>query len=324
MRQLFLSAAMLGVCLAGFSATPDDYAHFAQSTVASHEDGHEHRWPCMARLSDGRILVVWSRLDLATNEDAIVGRVSQDGGCNWAGDRVFIQFDGQVDADPSMVVSGDRIFVTCTTVPPGGNIRISATWCVRSDDNGKTWSEPYEIPMGHRYTCGKTHHGLRLRSGTLVMGYSWDAICEQGTTLTSEGDMDLRAGVLRSSDNGDTWTNGGDTDAEYEKVSGGAVSGTDEPALVELEDGSLYTLVRTGSAYLYEGRSDDEGQTWHSIQASGLHGSNAPAALNAFDIGERRGIFAVWDNALSRSPLCAAASFDGGRTWSRPKDIGFP
>jgi hypothetical protein len=32
----------------------------------------------------------------------------------------------------------------------------------------------------------------------------------------------------------------------------------------------------------------------------------------------------VWDNARTRYPLCAAASFDGGRTWTRPKDIAGP
>jgi predicted neuraminidase len=177
--------------------------------------------------------------------------------------------------------------------------------------------------MNHTYTCGKTHRGLRLRSGTLLMGYSWDVLCEQGKTLASEGDMHLRAGVMISTDNGRTWRNGGDTDAAYEKVSSGAIRGTDEPALIELDDGSIYTLLRTGSDHLYQARSTDEGRTWTQVGPSPLYGANAPAALCHFT-GGRRGILCVWNNALVRHPLSAAASFDGGRTWTNPKDIAGP
>lgn len=296
---------------------------FGQTTVASHTDGYEHRWPCMATLADERVVVAWSRRDLQTNEDAIVLSGSYDSGCTWSPAEVVIANDGIVDADPSLVVSGERVFLMCTSVRSDG-INTSAVWCVRSEDSGHTWSAPYEIPMNRRYTCGKCHRGLRLKSGTLVFGYSWDALCESGATLQAEGEMDLRAGVMRSIDNGETWTNGGDTDADYERVAGYAVSGTDEPAIVELDDGSLYMLMRTGSTHLYEARSIDEGLTWQGIQPSPLTGTNAPAALSAFDEAGRRGMFVVWDNAVERYPLCASASFDGGRTWSPPRDIGFP
>jgi len=322
MKWLF--SAMLALAGAVFAGGAlDDYAFFAQWTVASHEDGSQNRWPCMARLADGRILLVWSRLD-AKGEDAIVAGVSKDAGCSWAPPKALISHDGVIDADPSIVVSGSRVLVTCTSADFSQGIRTSTTWCVRSEDGGETWSTPYEIPMGRRYTCGKTHHGLRLASGTLLMGYSWDALCEEGRALSSEGEMDLRAGVMRSIDDGDTWTNGGDTNAPYEKVSDGAVRGTDEPAIVELEDGSIYMLMRTGATHLYEARSDDEGRSWRDVGPSPLKGTNAPAALTAFDVAGRRGLLAVWDNARQRFPLCAAASFDGGRTWSPPKDIAFP
>jgi len=302
----------------------DDAPSFSHVTVASHVDGSANRWPCMARLADGRLLVVWSQLATGAKDDAIVAAFSVDHGATWGEPERLIANEGLTDADPSIVVSGERVWVTCTSVSFAEGIRTSATWCVRSEDNAATWSEPYEIPMGHRYTCGKTHRGLRLESGTLLMGYSWDVLCEQGTAHQGEGEMDLRAGVMRSTDNGETWVNGGDTHATYERVSGGAVSGTDEPALVELDDGSIYMLMRTGADHLYQARSTDDGQTWQGVGPSPLYGSNAPAALSAFEADGRRGIFVVWDNALRRYPLCAAASFDHGRTWTPPRDIGHP
>jgi len=318
-----LATCVISAGSADQTAAPAPF--FQQITIASHKDGGENCWPCMARLSDGRLLVLWAQAKKGSQDYGVLGAFSSDAGATWSKPVKLIDHEGQLDADPSILVSGRRVFVTCTSLPKGaGGISTSTTWCVRSEDDGVTWSAPYAIPMGRRYTCGKTHHGLRLTSGTLLMGYSWDAICEQGKTLKEEGEMDLRAGVMRSTDNGNTWTPGGDTNAQYEKVGGGSVRGTDEPAIVELPDGSVYMLMRTGSTHLYEARSTDEGRTFKDIKPSPLRGSNAPAALCAFNQDGRKGVLVVWDNAIARFPLCAAASFDGARTWSRPRDIGFP
>ncbi len=296
---------------------------FEQHTVASHEDHHQHRWPCMVVLDDARLLLTWSRAAAEPSDDAVVYAISEDHGRTWSEAAPLIAKEGFIEADPNIVVSGSRIFILCTSVNFEKGIRTSTTWCVRSEDNARTWSEPYTVPMNHQYTCGKTHRGLRLADGTLIMGYAWDVLCESGAAHDAESQMDLRAGVMRSTDNGDTWVNGGDTHAEYTKATEG-VSGTDEPALVALEDGTLYMLMRTGADHLYEARSADGGLTWTGIGPSPLFGSNAPAALCSFTDGNRDGILAVWDNALQRFPLCASASFDGARTWSAPKDIAFP
>ncbi len=319
---------LISLILAAIAAVPEhdplEYAFISHAKIADESDGSANRWPNMAVLEDGRVLVVWSRQPSGDGEDAILASFSRDCGCSWTAPAAILATPGLfIDADPSIVVSGSRVFVSCTAVK-GDGINTSTQRFVRSEDNGQTWSEPYVVSFNHRYTCGKTHRGLRLASGTLLLGYSWETGLETGGTLTSEGQMDLRAGVMRSTDNGDTWINGGDTHATFDKVGEHAVSGTDEPAIAELEDGSLYMLMRTGAAYLYEARSDDEGITWRDVKPSPLAGSNAPAALAPFTFGERKGIFVVWNNSANRVPLSAAASFDGGKTWTPPKDIGYP
>ena len=295
---------------------------FERQIIAPCEKEARKCYPCMARLGDDRLMVVWSSCE--GNRCRIVGGFSDDHGRTWSTPIPLIHTPSGRDYDPSILVSANRVLVTSTTLPVGAGIRTSTTWCTRSEDHGKTWSELFQIPMNHRYTCGKTHHGLRLKSGTLLLGYSWDVICEEGKTLSAEGEMHLRAGVMISTNNGQSWINGGDTDAAYEKISGGAVHGTDEPAIVELPNGSIYMLMRTGSTHLYEARSNDEGRTWTGIHPSPLRGTNAPAALCKFDVAGRRGIMCVWDNAKTRYPLCGATSFDGGRSWSRPRDIAGP
>ncbi|MFH1266805.1 MAG: sialidase family protein [Planctomycetota bacterium] len=320
--RLHTAAFLVLAAVHSATASAAEEPTFQRLVIASHENAPRNCYPSMARLGDDRLMVVWSLCN--GNACHIVGAFSSDHGSTWSPAIRLIQTPGGRDYDPSIVVSGNRVLVTSTTLPEGGGIRTSTTWCTRSDDNGHTWGNLYAIPMNHRYTCGKTHHGLRLGSGTLLMGYSWDVICEEGKTLQTEGEMHLRAGVMISTDDGNSWTNGGDTDADYQKVSGGAVDGTDEPAIVELEDGGIYMLMRTGSTHLYEARSADEGRTWTGIGPSPLRGTNAPAALCEFDIAGRRGIMCVWDNAPTRYPLCAAASLDGGRSWSRPRDIAGP
>lgn len=321
-----LYAALMLCCGAvqGVDGEATDREPFSQVTVAAHSDGAHHGLPCVALLADGRLLTVWSRFAPGSSDFAVVGAYSPDSGRCWSPPEVLIDHPGLLDADANIVVVDQRVLVTCTTVDFSHGIRTSATWCVRSEDCGRSWSDPYEIPMGHTYTCGKCQRAIQLRSGTLLMGYSWDVICEQGQAHQSEGEMDLRAGVMRSVDGGLTWTAGGDTHATYEKIAGGAVSGTDEPAIVECEDNSVYMLMRTGSRYLYEARSTDEGMTWQAVQPSPLLGTNAPASLTRFAHQGDVGVLVVWDNAQERFPLCAAVSFDGCRSWSAPRDIGFP
>ncbi|MBN2292574.1 MAG: exo-alpha-sialidase, partial [Pirellulales bacterium] len=299
---------------------------FNRSVVASHKNGQKHAYPSMSRLDDGRLMLSWSASQKSGTGSHIVTAFSADNGKTWSKPVAHIKTAHGRDYDPSILVSGKRIFVSSTTLPPDGKIETSTTWCTRSDDAGKTWSKLYKIPMNHRYTCGKTHQGLRLKSGTLLLGYSWDMFCEEGKSLISEGQMHLRAGVMISTDNGRTWQNGGDTDATVKKVHNGAVDGTDEPAIVELDDGSIYMLARTGSTHLYESRSTDEGRTWTTARPSPLFGCNAPAALCRFEAedsagNKRCGIMCVWNNAIARHPLSAAASFDGGKTWSKPKNV---
>ena len=327
--ELFVSILIL-LAVTGESATScaaEEQPSFERHIVASHKDVEWNRYPSMARLDDGRLMVVWystreyADRSRAKDKDSVTGIFSSDHGRTWSKPVPLIRTP-EYDLDPSILVSGSRVFVTATVVPDEPGITTTTTWCTRSEDNGRTWSDPYQIPMNRVYTCGKTQHGLRLKSGTLLMGYAWDILCEQGKTLKDEHEMHMRSGVMRSTDNGESWHNGGDVvNAPYKKTWPGGIQGNDEPAIVELEDGSIYMLMRTGSNHLCEARSYDEGKTWASVGPSRLVSNNSPAALCQFKVGQRRGIMCLWHNSVHRWPLCAAASFDGGKTWSTPQDI---
>lgn len=296
---------------------------FERFTTASREQGPVNLGPCIVRLEDDRLLLVWCIAPRSQNTGCIVAAFSNDAGRTWSDRIELISPAPSALGDPSIVVSGSRIIVTAT-VPHGPDISSTTITAVRSDDNGRTWGQPYQIAMNRRYVCGKVHPGLRLKSGTLLMGYSWDTILETGATVQLESEMRTRSGAMLSNDNGLTWHNGGDFDAEYEPASRDTGRGVVEPTMVELSDGSLFMLTRTGSDHLYQARSTDEGQTWGDVGPSPLRAHNAPACLCTIEQDGQRGMLCVWDNAMVRYPLCAAVSFDSGRTWSKPKEISDP
>jgi predicted neuraminidase len=101
----------------------------------------------------------------------------------------------------------------------------------------------------------------------------------------------------------------------------GAVGGVCEPALVEIADGDLFMLMRTGTSWIYEARSRDGGRTWSGPRRSPLAGHNAPMALWRLDENPKE-VIVIWNNSpVDRYPLCVAISKDGCRSWSTPKDV---
>jgi predicted neuraminidase len=228
------------------------------------------------------------------------------------------------DYDPSIIVIGRRTIVSATTTPLNETgITTSRTMAVASEDSGQTWSRPYEIPMGRRYTSGKVNNGIVLPDGTALWGYTWEKNLEEHERLSSEGEMEELNAVLISYDDGRTWASSRSVGLAARKPveARGAINGLCEPALALCSDGSVFMLCRTGLDRLYECRSADGGRTWSGAKPTSLAGHNAPAALCRVR-GKRPGVMVVWNNSpRDRWPLCAAMSLDDCRTWSTPREL---
>jgi Neuraminidase (sialidase) len=249
----------------------------------------------------------------------IAASFSDDGGANWSSPALVFDHPKEEDADPNLLVDGDRVLTFSTTIPKPGTIDQSLIY-MRESKDGIHWSNEVLLKTPHRYIAGKIHQGHRLADGTLVIGYAWDTWAEQGMPPDSEGEMDIKSGLLRSADGGKTWNPGGDLYAQIPKTSPHSVSGLDEPATVVLADGRIMVLMRTSGTKLFQSWSGDGGQSWETPQASALTAHNSPAALWKLD--GSRDVLAAWDNSpAGRTPLAAAISSDGGKTWSEPKII---
>ncbi len=318
--------AALGL-LAASLVQAADRGDIERITIASSAMYRTSAYPSVARLADDRLLCVFSATDARHTEGkaVVVGMFSHDHGATWDKPIMLIDSRPHLDYDPNIIVVGSSVIVSSTTVPPthGQFISTSRTMAVRSENNGETWSKPYEIPMGHRYTSGKINNGLLLTNGAVIFPYSWDRSLQGDERLKSEGEEDCLAAVMISTDRGKTWESGADVHllARRGDDRAHAINGLDEPAVVVCSDDSLYMLCRTGHERLYELRSRDHGRTWSGPEPSPLTGHNAPASLCRFE-GARSGILVVWDHSpKNRWPLCIAASFDDARTWSKPITI---
>jgi len=290
------------------------------------EAGEQHCYPVIIRTGRGNLFTVWTKVEGKKTEPerriVIVGAFSRDGGRTWGEPTTLIHTPGMGDYDPNVVVEGNRILVYSTTTPvPQPVIDRSEMWMTFSEDEGSTWTKPVEIKTDFKYLVGKRHIGIKLKDGTLAMPFAWDIWAQAGTPARTEGEMDLKSGILVSNDRGLTWAPRGELYLFERKVRPDGTGGVCEPALVELENGDLFMLFRTGTSWIYEARSRDQGRTWTGPTRSKLQGFNAPMALWRLDQNPKE-VIVIWDNSpVNRWPLCVAITADGGKSWSGPKDV---
>ena len=276
--------------------------------------------PNLARLRDGTILCAYAHGQLP-RLGSIRVTATQDGGRSWSKAVLAIPAGPQaLIADPNMLVVGERASESVklygtwlpSMLPPFGNARF---WESTSTDGGRTWSKHKALPSTHRYMTGKVHVPITLRDGTIVMGYAWDVPAERGKPAQTEPEMLCKPGVLRSTDGGQTWKAGAD-------VSIDRPLSLDEPAPIELKDGSLLLVMRTIGPRPYEVLSHDGGLTWGKPRESSVDGHNTPTALLRLADGS---ILRAWDmSTKNRYPLVVALSTDEAKTWSTPRTVTTP
>ncbi len=165
---------------------------------------------------------------------------------------------------------------------------------------------------------------VRLSDGSILTVEEKSAFVsrDEGKTWTEirifeEGRNSARAYV--STDDGATWTKSRMLDVGGEQ---GDHSGTIEGTLVELEDGRLWTLLRTYRGRFYEAYSSDKGRTWspQPPAPSNIGSTGSPGMLKRLSDGR---LVLFWnaipnEGFVRREELSVAFSSDEGKTWTEP------
>ena len=301
------------------------------------DDGvHTHRIAAIATTPKGTLLCAYdmrrrARRDL--QEDIDIGLLrSTDGGQTWEPQRVIMdmgEYGGLPQeqngcSDPGILVDPQtgEVFVTAVWThgrpgthqwnkggsEPGFKIGVTSQFMlVRSQDDGKTWSQPENLTRRLKKEewilfAPSPQQGIALPDGTLVMP----------TQGRDEQDRHF-SNLTISRDHGKTWT-----------VSPAASYGNTECQAIQLGDGSIMLNCRSQSPTKFRtvAVTSDLGQTWreHETNRNTLIEPNCNGSTYRFDYTENGKakhvlLFANPHTQTRRDHHTIQVSFDDGRTW---------
>lgn len=295
--------------------TWDDYSYDVLSSAENPRNSEGDFIP----LTDGRILFAYTRFMNSSSDHApaqIMGRFSKDGGKTWSDeDHLIVDREGDQNV---MSVSFLRL--------KNGDIALFYARKNSLDDlipmvrisknEAQTWSDPQPVITDQKgYFVLNNDRVLQLESGRILVPVSLHK--------TPNSDWSHR-GEIRcyySDDNGTTWNRGQVLPAPADVI-------TQEPGVVELNDGRVRMMIRANHGVQYKSFSSDGGITWSLAEKSNIPSPIAPASIER--LKTTGDLILVWNNngksgpgyfKSERTPLTMAISRDEGNTWEFIKNV---
>ena len=280
------------------------------------------------RLENGDIMYAYTEYfgdDWADHAAAhICACISGDEGESWGERFILLEKDEKAEnyMSPSLLRLSDgglgMIFLRkegdTTDIGVGkhyADLDCMPMYC-RSDDEGKSWSQPIVCGVPKGYYCGINDGVLVQKSGRILMPMSSHAENRAATVV-----------IAYSNDNGKSW---GVLDHEFKSPFSENTIGLGEPGLYELENGELWMWCRTIYGHQYESRSYDNGESWTPVEPN-FYFSSPDSPMRVKDVGEYT--VAVFNpvpclctredytvrGSIRRTPLVCAVSNDRGRSF---------
>jgi len=253
-------------------------------------------------LNDGSLLLGWTEFYAGSGADhgpaRLSGKISTDGGRTWREQYTLVENDGGcnvMEVNFARLKTGALALFYCQKNTEATDCRIMKR---TSSDEGRTWGDAVQLSPGGKYTGLTNGRCIRLRTGRLLLE-AWEG---------GDGYCCL------SDDEGETWR-----DSQRVRPADGPGY---EPACVELKDGRVMMLMRTGLGGQYKSLSADGGGTWSAPVPTPLVGTAAPVAVSR--IPTTGDLLAIWNHnpgAGKRNPLTAAVSSDEGETWEHFRNL---
>lgn len=158
---------------------------------------------------------------------------------------------------------------------------------MRSEDGGRTWSEPERLPDG---ILGPIKNkAVELANGDIL-------------SPTSTEDQGWRVHFERSTDGGRTWV-------ATPPLNDPEVIRAIQPSILFHGGERLQAVGRTRASGIFTMWSDDNGRTWGPVTPSGL--PNPSSGIDAVTLADGRHLLVYNHSSERRSPLNIAVSEDG-------------
>jgi Neuraminidase (sialidase) len=276
-----------------------------------------------ATLSTGRIIFCYTQFYGGARDDSaaqIVRIYSDDQGRTWSAPEVIVKNDGGhnvMSVSLLRLASGKLALFYCVK-----NSWIDCRPHMReSSDDGATWSEAKLILAAPGYFVLNNDRVIQTSKGRIIVPLAFHRA--RGTDPESSKSWDSRAITmwLYSDDEGVTWQEA----ATWWAMPVRSGSGLQEPGVVELADGALFSWSRTDQGAQFGFRSSDGGKSWTPPEPTELKSPTGPASIKR--LPGSSDLLALFNDHSGRfpfpkgkrNPFVAAISSDGGRTWPNRK-----
>jgi len=297
LRSLVCVLAIAGAAAPGWSA--DEPFHLIVAPVGPENPRNSEA--AIIPVKDGSLLLGWTEFYAGSGADhgpaRLSGQVSKDGGRTWGEKYTLVENDGGcnvMEVNFLRLEDGRIALFHCQKNTESTDCRVMMR---TTSDEGKTWGTAKELSPPGKYTGLTNGRCIRLKRGRILLE-AW------------EGGYGY---CYLSDDEGETWR-------ESSRVKPG--DGCWEPACIELDNGSVMMLMRTGLGGQYKSLSNDGGETWSEPIPTPLEGTAAPVSISR--VPTTGDLLAIWNHnpgAPKRNPLTAAVSKDEGETWEHLRNI---
>lgn len=311
----------------GFAAGPAPTALPAPHDLSPTPEHPRSTEGAFLTLRSGRILFQYSQFREGQHDhspSAIAEIHSDDAGRTWSEPRVVVptgSYQNIMSVSLLRLASGRIARFHAVKTNKWLSCQIVLSY---SDDEGATWTAPRQITSAPGYFVLNNDRVIQTQSGRLIVPLGYH---RTRGTADERDSWDSRAIAMwiYSDDEGLTWR---EADSWWTlPVASG--SGLQEPGLVELRDGLLYSWCRTDQGEQWAMLSRDGGRTWGAPQPTSLRSPTSPASIKY--LPGTRTLLAVYNDhsgALPRpqgrerrAPLAVACSTDGGQSWSAPQSV---
>lgn len=162
---------------------------------------------------------------------------------------------------------------------------------IRSNDQGKTWSEPERLPSG---IIGPVKNKPEIIGNTLL-------------SPSSTEDNGWRVHMEFTQDQGKSWTK----TAYLNEPKQAAI----QPSLLKLKDGRLSIVCRSKTGYVLQSFSKDQGKTWTKLKKTALLNPNSGIDAVTLKDGRHVMVFNPTTKKNGNRGILSVAISEDGENW---------
>lgn len=273
-------------------------------------------------LNSGRVLFLYSQFYGGAGDESparIVSVSSDDAGRTWTREpRVVVENAGHqnVMSVSLLRLESGRIALFYLIK---NSLHDCRPWMRISTDEGQTWLTPKRVVDAPGYFVLNNDRVIQLASGRLIVPVAFHRA--RRSDAKDWRSFEARAIALwyLSDDEGQTWREAND----WWSAPVPSRSGFQEPGVVELADGNVFSWARTDLGAQWGCVSTNRGQSWPPLAPTSLQSPLSPTSLKRLPasadlvaiFNDHSGQFPLPARKEKRTPLVAGISSDGGRTW---------